>query len=75
MRLGRRPLFFLATALVCILMIPPTPNEFRWVNISMAGLALFWSVLLGIEDVVSHRQRPDDDVPPRRPPPPGIRPA
>jgi hypothetical protein len=73
-RLGRRPLFFLATALVCILMIPPTPNEFRWVNVSTAGLALFWAVLVGIEDVVSHRQRPDD-VPPRRPPPPGIRPA
>jgi hypothetical protein len=60
-RVGRRPLFFLATALVCVLMIPPTPNEFRWVNIAMAGLALFWALLLGIEDVVSHRARPGDD--------------
>ena len=58
MRIGRRPLFFLATALVCVLMIPPTPSEFRWVNISMAGLALVWAVLLGIEDVVTHRDRP-----------------
>ena len=58
MRIGRRSLFFLATALVCVLMIPPTPNEFRWVNISMAGLALLWAVLLGIEDVVTHRDRP-----------------
>ena len=57
MRIGRRPLFFLATALVCVLMIPPTPSEFRWVNISMAGLALLWAVLLGIEDVVTHRDR------------------
>jgi len=57
-RIGRRPLFFLATALVCVLMIPPTPSEFRWVNISMAGLALVWAVLLGIEDVVTHRDRP-----------------
>jgi hypothetical protein len=56
-RIGRRPLFFLATALVCVLMIPPTPSEFRWVNISMAGLALFWAVLLGIEDVVTHRDQ------------------
>jgi hypothetical protein len=56
-RIGRRPLFFLATALACVLMIPPTPSEFRWVNISMAGLALFWAVLLGIEDVVTHRDR------------------
>jgi hypothetical protein len=60
-RIGRRPLFFLATATVCLLMIPPTPTEFRWVNISMAGLALFWAVLLGIEDMVSHRDRPRDD--------------
>jgi hypothetical protein len=59
-RVGRRPLFFLATAVVCVLMIPPTPNEFRWVNIGAAGLALFWAVLLGIEDVVSHRERPED---------------
>ena len=58
MRIGRRPLFFLATALVCLLMIPPTPTEFRWVNLSMAGLALLWAVLLGIEDVVTHRDRP-----------------
>jgi hypothetical protein len=57
-RIGRRPLFFLATALVCVLMIPPTPSEFRWVNISMAVLALVWAVLLGIEDVVTHRDRP-----------------
>jgi hypothetical protein len=60
-RIGRRSLFFLATALVCLLMIPPTPNEFRWVNLAMAGLALFWAVLLGIEEIVSHRDLPDDD--------------
>jgi hypothetical protein len=57
-RIGRRPLFFLATALVCLLMIPPTPTQYRWVNLSMAGLALFWAVLLGIEEVVTHRDRP-----------------
>jgi hypothetical protein len=54
-RIGRRSLFFLATALVCLLMIPPTPNEFRWVNLAMAGLASFWCVLLTIEHVSSHR--------------------
>ncbi len=58
MRIGRRSSFFLATTLVCVLMIPPTPNEFRWVNLMMAGLALFWAVLLGIESVVAHRDRP-----------------
>ncbi len=55
MRIGRRALFFLATALVCLLMIAPTPNEFRWVNLSMAGLAILWAVLLTIEDLASRR--------------------
>jgi hypothetical protein len=55
MRIGRRALFFLATGLVCLLVIPPTPNEFRWVNLAMAGLAFFWCILLTIQDVASHR--------------------
>ena len=63
MRIGRRPLFFLATAVVCALMIPPTPGEFRWVNVSMGILALFWAVLLAIEDVVIHRERPPEGRP------------
>ena len=50
MRISRRALFFLAVALVFLLMIPPTPPEFRWLNLAMAGLALFWATLLGIED-------------------------
>jgi hypothetical protein len=54
-RIGRRAAFFLATALVCLLMIPPTPSEFRWVNLAMAGLASFWAVLLTIEEVASRR--------------------
>jgi hypothetical protein len=62
-RIGRRSLFFLATALVCLLMIPPTPNEFRWVNLAMGGLATLWAVLLTIEDVASRRSGSND--PPR----------
>jgi len=54
--LGRRPLFFLGTALVCLALIPPTPPEFRWVNLSMAALALLWAVLLAVEEVLGQRQ-------------------
>jgi ABC-type transport system involved in cytochrome c biogenesis permease component len=56
MRISRRALFFLAVALVFLLMIPPTPTEFRWLNLAMAGLALFWATLLGIEDLTNRRR-------------------
>ena len=51
MKLGRRPLFFLGVAVVFLAMLIPTPEEFRWVNLWMAGLAGFWFVLLTIEEV------------------------
>lgn len=47
---GRRPLFFLAVAVVSLLLWIPTPSDFRWVNIVMASIAFFWFVLLGIEE-------------------------
>jgi ABC-type transport system involved in cytochrome c biogenesis permease component len=56
MRFSRRALFFLAVAVVFLLMIPPTPLEFRWLNLAMAGLALFWAALLGIEDLLNGRR-------------------
>ena len=56
MRISRRALFFLGVALVFLLMIPPTPSEFRWLNLAMAGLALFWATLLGIEDLSNRRR-------------------
>jgi len=59
MRISRRALFFFAVAAVFLLMIPPTPNEFRWLNLVMAGLALFWAVLLSVEDVAGDRRARD----------------
>jgi hypothetical protein len=56
MRIGRRPLFFLVVAAVCVALLPPTPPEFRWVNVSAAGTAVFWGILLAIEEVVARRQ-------------------
>ncbi len=54
---GRRPLFFLGCAIVCALLIAPTPAEFRWVNLAMIGLALFWAVLLSAEELAKARRR------------------
>jgi hypothetical protein len=58
--IGRRPLFFLLLGAVCMALLPPTPSEFRWVNLVMAGLALFWAVMLAGEDV-ARRRRPRRD--------------
>ncbi len=51
MRIGRRPLFFLILAAICLALVFPTPTEYRWVNLAMAGLALFWAVLLALEEL------------------------
>jgi hypothetical protein len=66
MKVSRRALFFLAVSAVFLLMIPPTPPEFRWLNLSMAGLALVWTTLLAIEDLAGMRRSTDlaaEDVP------------
>ena len=55
MNVGPRPLFFGLVAVVCAALLPFTPSEFRWVNWSMIVLALFWAVMLGIEEIVAAR--------------------
>jgi hypothetical protein len=50
MRIGRRPAFFAALALICLLLYVPTPATYRWVNLFAAGLALFWGILLFLEE-------------------------
>jgi hypothetical protein len=52
---GPRPLFFALLAIVCAALLPFTPPEFRWVNWAMICLALFWAVMLGIEELVAAR--------------------
>ena len=55
MTLSRRPWFFLLVAVVCMLLYEPTPSQFRWVNVSMALLALFWFVMLAVEEIRGQR--------------------
>lgn len=63
MMIGRRPLFFAALCAVTVILIPATPAEYRWVNLAMGGLALFWAMAIGIEDVLTARssRRRDDE--------------
>ena len=50
MRIGRRPLFFATLAVLCLIILDPTPEAYRWVNLAAAALAIFWGVLIFIED-------------------------
>jgi hypothetical protein len=67
----RRSLFFAALALLCLVMLEPTPATYRWVNLSAAALALFWAVMLFMEErsfakirpSLKHEEHPRD-VPP-----------
>jgi hypothetical protein len=54
--LSRRTWFFLVIAVAMLLLYDPTPDKFQWVNLALAGLALFWFVLFTIEDV-GHARR------------------
>ena len=51
MRLGRRTWGFLVVALSMLLLYEPTPDKYRWVNVALAGLAMFWFILFLFEDI------------------------
>jgi hypothetical protein len=57
MKIGRRPVFFLSLCVICLVLVPPTPAEFRWLNLVMAGLALFWAIAFTLEDLFNARGR------------------
>jgi hypothetical protein len=54
--LSRRTWFFLVIAVAMVLLYDPTPEKFRWVNVALAALAMFWFVLFAIEDVGNARR-------------------
>jgi hypothetical protein len=56
MTLSRRVWFFLGVMVVCLAMMVPTPRQYWPLNLFMAGLALFWAILLAIEDVLGRRE-------------------
>ena len=61
LRTGRRPLFFAVVAVVCLVLTPATPSEFRWVDYFTTGLAAFWAVVLALE-VFASRGRGERSV-------------
>jgi hypothetical protein len=62
--IGRRSLFFLLMAGVCLALLGPTPSEFRWVNLTAAGVATFWAVMLAGEDLARRRRGSSKREPP-----------
>ena len=77
-RLGRRSIFFAVTAFVCLALVPAAPSEFRWVVWFTAGLAAFWAIMVGAEDLLTPGGRPEPsagpapDLPFAPPPPPQL---
>ena len=57
MTIGRRPIFFFALCVTCLVLLPVTPAEFRWLNLVLAGVALFWTLALGLEDLAHSRRK------------------
>ncbi|HEX3299507.1 MAG TPA: hypothetical protein VHW68_05290 [Actinomycetota bacterium] len=49
--LSRRTWFFLVIVVAMLLLYDPTPAKYHWVNVALAGIALFWFVMFAIEDV------------------------
>jgi hypothetical protein len=56
MRPSRQTWFFLVIAAAMLLLYEPTPDSLRWVNLSLAGLSMFWFVLFLIEDLTRGRR-------------------
>jgi hypothetical protein len=56
MNLSRRTWFFLVIPITMLVIYEPTPATLRWVNLALAGLALFWFVLFAIEDLSRARR-------------------
>ena len=48
MRLSRRSWFFLGMSVTCLVLLAPTPEKYRWVNLSMAALSLMWFVAFAV---------------------------
>jgi hypothetical protein len=65
-RIGRRPFFFLGVAAVFLVLLIPTPAQFRWLDLTMAGLGVVWFVLLSLEEL-SARKPPTDPADRSRP--------
>ena len=72
-RLGRRSIFFAVTAFVCLALVPAAPSEFRWVVWFTAGLAAFWAIVVGAEDLLTPGRGPEPSGGP--PPEPSAGPA
>jgi hypothetical protein len=55
-KIARRTWFFLVIVVTMLLLYEPTPAKYRWVNLAMAALAMFWFILFTIEDLSRARR-------------------
>ena len=50
-RVDRRLWFFLAAALISVALTPPTPPEFRWVPLVIAGAYALLVILVALDSL------------------------
>jgi hypothetical protein len=56
--MDRRALFFLVAALVCTVLVPATPSEYRWFAALLAGVY----AVLALGSWLDNRSRNRDDL-------------
>jgi hypothetical protein len=67
--IGRGATFFGVIAVICAILVPVTPSGFRWVAWGSAGLALFWAVVLALDEMATGRSKGGRARVPRGEPP------
>ena len=53
---GRQSLFFFGLGVLCSVTYPVAPAEFHGIILGAVGVAWFWAVMLGIENLLARRR-------------------
>jgi hypothetical protein len=63
--MDKRALFFLVAAIVCTVLVPATPGEYRWFAIGLAVLYAVLALASWLDNQSRKREAPDTDQPNR----------
>jgi hypothetical protein len=56
--MDRRALFFLGSAVVCLVLVPLTPSDLRWFALALAGLYVVLAAGSALDNRSRRRQPP-----------------
>ena len=63
--MDKRALFFLGAAIVCAVLILPTPSEYRWFTVGLSVLYAVLALASWLDNHSRNREAPDADQPNR----------